>query len=178
MTISFPKHVMLTYGFKCIRLPLMYLALYLTDINMENVYLDKVLGNNEEPPALMNFIWLFLVIDFILTIGVVLVIKLLEHFKAFGEGESFIRPYLMDYIMSMAVFVCFGSILTSYMENKKYFLYRDDGLRAIRALTEIMFYFGIIFVLIPYELAVDLMATGISCKGKAVAAVAPVAPIA
>jgi hypothetical protein len=131
---------------------------------MENVYLDKVLGNNEDPPALMNFVWLFLMIDFILTIGVVLVMKLLEHFQAFGEGNTFIRQYLMDYIMSMAVFVSFGSILTSYMENKKYFLYRDDGLRAIRALKEILFFFGIIIILIPYELMVDLMAIGIAKK--------------
>ena len=164
MTLSFSKQVILTYGFKSIRIPLMYLSLYLTDINMENVYLDKVLGNNEDPPALMNFVWLFLMIDFILTIGVVLVIKLLEHFQAFGEGNTFIRQYLMDYIMSMAVFVSFGSILTSYMENKKYFLYRDDGLRAIRALKEILFFFGIIIILIPYELMVDLMAIGIAKK--------------
>lgn len=164
MTLSFSKQVLLTYGFKSIRIPLMYLSLYLTDINMENVYLDKVLGNNEDPPALMNFVWLFLMIDFILTIGVVLVMKLLEHFQAFGEGNTFIRQYLMDYIMSMAVFVSFGSILTSYMENKKYFLYRDDGLRAIRALKEILFFFGIIIILIPYELMVDLMAIGIAKK--------------
>jgi Zn-dependent protease len=137
---------------------------------MENVYTDKVLGNNEDPPSLMNFIWLFLIIDFLLTVCVILVMKLAEKFEAFGKnGESFIKQYLIDYMLSMVVFVAFGSILTSYMENKKYFLYRDDGLRAIRALQEMMFYFGIIILMIPYELAINLIVLGVAARQREVA---------
>lgn len=133
---------------------------------MENVYLDNVLGNNEDPPDLMNFVWLFILTDFILSVGVVLIMKLLEHMEVFGKDTSFIRHYLIDYALSTAVFACVGSILTSYMQNKKYFLYRDDGLRAIRALQDMLFYFGIIIVMIPYELSIELLSAGIAAKQK------------
>ena len=36
------------------------------------------------------------------------------------------------------------------MYNKKYFLYKDDGLRAIRALQELMFRNGALVSLIPF----------------------------
>jgi len=178
MSLPFGKHVMLTYGFKAIRVPIMYLSLYLTSLNMEHVYLDKVLANNESPPDLMNFVWLFVIIDFILNVGLVLIMKLLENFHAFGKDISFIKSFLLDYIMTTGIIVCFGSILTSYMQNKKYFLYQEDGMRAIRALNEMLFYFGIIIIMIPCELGIDLMSLGIAAKSNMLPQTKPDAPSA
>ena len=37
------------------------------------------------------------------------------------------------------------------MYDKKYFLYKDDGMRGIRALKEIMFNLSLVFTMVPFN---------------------------
>ena len=59
----------------------------------------------------------------------------------------------MDTAVVLVNIALFGSIVATVMNNKKFFMYKDDGLRAIRALKEILTYFGMIFCLMPIFIA-------------------------
>ena len=63
----------------------------------------------------------------------------------------------MDYAVCMVFIVIFGCITAQVMYNKKYFMYKDDGLRGIRALSELMFYMSIVFNVIPFGIVEKLL---------------------
>ena len=59
-----------------------------------------------------------------------------------------------------------GYVIANKMHDKKYFLYKDDGLRAIRALSELMFTLSFINTLIPYNFIVDGIKSSIVKSSK------------
>jgi hypothetical protein len=61
----------------------------------------------------------------------------------------------------------FGNIVANKMYQKKYFLYKDDGLRAIRALSEMLFTTSLLNTLVPYNFIIKgLFETIIKVYGK------------
>ena len=79
----------------------------------------------------------------------------MEKFELFGEGVSVYGNYLTDYVMCQGLIVLLTSFVANVMYNKKYFLYKDDGLRAIRALKELMIYIGLIVYVLPMKYILD-----------------------
>jgi hypothetical protein len=62
-----------------------------------------------------------------------------SQFKV-GLGGSFFTEYVLpDYFLGTFFIVLYGLVVASKMYSKKYFLYKEDGMRAIRALTDILF---------------------------------------
>jgi hypothetical protein len=143
------------YGFKAIRLVLTYLSLTLTTNFMSQIYMEKVLVNNEEPPSLMNYLWLFLMIDVFLNIMLLIIIVLLDKLKMLGSGSSILGKYIADYCIGSSIIIVLTYIVASTMYAKKYFMYKEDGLRAIRALSDIMMRFALIAHLLPIEHAIS-----------------------
>ena len=66
---------------------------------------------------------------------------------------------IFDTTVTLMNIAIFGSVVATIMNNKKFFMYKDDGLRAIRALKEIMTYFGIIFCLLPVFMVMNMNTT-------------------
>ena len=153
------------FGLKAIRIGMTYLSLLISTNFMSQIYMEKVLINNETPPPLTNFLWLFLFVDIIMNIGYVLVIILLQKFNVFGQDVVIHPTYLMDYGLCMAPIMLFATINASMMYSKKYFLYKDDGLRAIRALSDITFIYAVIFHLIPNTLVFALIKKAFASPG-------------
>jgi len=137
-------------GFKAIRIALTYLSLTITTNFATQIYMEKVLVNNESPPPLINFVWLFLFVDVIINIVLVLVMVLMGKLGALGPLQNIYSEYLVDYGICMVFTLIFGMITAQVMYNKKYFLYKDDGLRAVRALSEMIFYMSIVINVIPF----------------------------
>lgn len=159
MIIDDPMFIL--YGFKAIRISLSYVSVTITANYMAQVYMDKVLINQENPQHLSNFVLMFCVIDaiiFALLLGLVYLASTLFS-KTEGnsnEGETMFTtalPMLIkDYLGYILVTGASGYIITMSMYKKKFFMYKDDGLRGIRALKEIMFNLCILHGLIPYNL--------------------------
>lgn len=64
---------------------------------------------------------------------------------------QFAQDYVL-YLISMAVH---GSIIANIMYSKKFFLYKDDGLRAIRAYTDILTQMSLFNGIIPFNMFVS-----------------------
>ena len=138
------------YGFILARIVLLYLSTSITSNIMSQIYTERVLINGEEPPVLRNTIFLFIIIDGILNMLLLGVIGLFDKIQ-----ETDIAPlFIMQYSLSTLINVILSLIISNTMYNKKYFLYKDDGLRAIRALEELMFRTGSLISLIPFFIPV------------------------
>ena len=88
---------------------------------------------------------------FILVILALLYFTLYQKNSLFVVNSYLIQSYIMDYLFSIAVTWFITFIVASIMQSKKYFRYETEGLRAIRALSDITFYISIIVNLFPFS---------------------------
>jgi hypothetical protein len=123
---------------------------------MAQVYMDKVLINQENPPKLENTIIMFAILDAIITIIILACMFIVLPFVLPKNGNVTVTDILYesskDYAIALVMTIIIGSIVAQVMYNKKYFMYKDDGLRAIRAMKDILQNLTIIFSLIPFFL--------------------------
>ena len=146
------ESIPIMYGFILARIVLLYLSTSITANIMSQIYTERVLINGEEPPVLRNTIFLFIIIDSILNMLLLGVIGLFDNIQ---DDETDIVPlFIMQYSISTFITVVLSLVISNTMYNKKYFLYKDDGLRAIRALEELMFRIGSLISLIPFFIPV------------------------
>jgi hypothetical protein len=147
--------------FKFMRIAFSYTSFLIAKNFTAQIYMEKVLVNGENPPKLVNLIILGFVIEFIMVaICMALLYAVVTQFEmnvVTDKFNIFIQYILPDYFISSMMTFIFGYFIANKMHDKKYFLYKDDGLRAIRALSELMFTISFINTLIPY----NFMATGI-----------------
>ena len=141
--------------FKIMRIGLSYASLLIARNFTAQIYMDKVLVQDENPPHLQNFIYLYGIIEFIMSIISLLTIYSLDaifDLKIATSSVNIFAQYLIpDLIVSSALNIVLGLIIANKMYDKKYFLYKDDGLRAIRALTDIMTKISFVILLIPFN---------------------------
>lgn len=141
--------------FKLMRMGLSYASLLIARNFTSQIYIDKVLVQDENPPHLSNFIYLYSVIEFVMTVISILLIYTLDStfdLNLTTSSTNVFSGYIIpDLIVSSGISMIIGLIIANKMYDKKYFLYKDDGLRAIRALTEIMMKINLLILFIPFN---------------------------
>lgn len=143
---------------KLLRLLVSYVSLTITTNYYTQVYMNKVLVNGENPPHLTNFVYMFLIIDavvfFILTIMLYAIMST-ETMNVGVDTVVFANKVIPDYMVSIVATLVTCSIVANKMYEKKYFLYKDDGMRAIRALKEMTFSITTVNTMIPWNYLVQ-----------------------
>jgi hypothetical protein len=125
---------------KVMRIILCYIALFIAQNYTSQVYMDKVLVNNENPPRLSNLVFLTAIIEAVMMVIFIGLLYITDSQFKVGLGGSFFTEYVLpDYFLGTFFIVLYGLVVASKMYSKKYFLYKEDGMRAIRALTDILF---------------------------------------
>jgi hypothetical protein len=132
---------------KMIRLSIGYMSINITNNYMSQLYTESVLVNNSDPPNLINYVWLLLAIDIIFNSLILAIL--------WGLGSPIIKGYdiqvyIYEYIIGAVLLTTILLCISTTMYSKKFFLYKDDGLRSIRALTNIAYKFVIIINIIPF----------------------------
>lgn len=122
---------------------------------MSQIYIDKVLINQENPPHLRNFVSMFLLIDVLIMFIIMLIFYVVSitFFSTTMNLSNVMRKIGSDYAIGFGILALFGYMVSNTMYNKKYFMYKDDGLRGIRALKEMMLYVSILVTIIPFFIA-------------------------
>lgn len=142
----------LFFAVKLIRAVIAYVSQAISKNMTSQVYLEKVLVKGENPPALTNQIFLAQGFEVGLTVILVILlysaIKVMRLFPTMGN-ELYIEYIFLDLILYILLCMAIGTIIARTMFSKKYFLYKDDGLRAIRALCDINIWINIMLTLIP-----------------------------
>ena len=142
----------MVYGLKVLKLGSVFVSANISANYMSQVYMEKVLVNQENPQPLVNFIWMFLLIDVIITVFILALAYISGTFVN-KDMSTVVNLLALDTSVVLVNIALFGSVVATVMNNKKFFMYKDDGLRAIRGLKEIIIYFGMIFCLMPVFIA-------------------------
>lgn len=141
--------MMLIYGMKLFKVASAYVTATICANYMAQVYMDKVLVNQENPQPLTNFVIMYLVIDVLMTAMIVAMFYILSSFVGLQLGDS-LNMIMQDTVWFLAIISIIGFVVSSVMFKKKYFMYKDDGLRAIRALKDIMFQSASVIAIFPF----------------------------
>lgn len=144
----------LIYGFIAIRVFILYLSSNVSSNIMNQIYTERVLINGEQPPKLIYQIYLFLVVDIIFNIFLIAFVWGVLNLTGNTE-KNLLNMFVVHYLVTLLILFVILLIITNTMYVKKYFLYQDDGLRAIRALNDLMFNVGTFLSVIPVFLVAD-----------------------
>lgn len=125
------------YAIKLLRLGALYVALLVSGKIQEADYVEQVYGRGENPPSLNKMIAIIVSImalmDLIILAFVFIGAKVLhvagDEYKTYVFIESLVYAILVGIM---------GMIIASIVASKKYFNYKEDGIRCIRATREII----------------------------------------
>lgn len=141
------ENILLIYSLISIRIFILYISSYISSNIMGQIYSERVLINGDEPPSLNYQLYLFLCIDII--INLFLFAFAWAVIKSYSNDNSLFNIYITQYLITTMVLFILCLIISNLMYIKKYFLYKDDGLRAIRVLQIINYRIGAFISLIP-----------------------------
>lgn len=140
------------YGIKLVRLVLMYSAISIGIRLSEAEYVEKVYGKGEKPPSLISIV---LTIGAFIAVFDALLIAMMRSTGDIGSkggllGAINFRRYVMFESMIYTVFVLsVGYWVLTLAARKKYFNYKMDGMRALRASKEILMAMVVPFSVTP-----------------------------
>jgi hypothetical protein len=144
----------LIYGFIAIRIFILYLSTKISSNIMNQIYTERVLINGEQPPKLIYQTYLFIVIDIVFSLFLMAFVWGILNLSG-NSNTTTLNQFVLHYVITLAMIFILLIIISNTMYTKKYFLYKDDGLRAIRALNDLMFQLGTFICVIPVFMVVN-----------------------
>ncbi len=141
------ESLLIIYSLVAVRIFLLYISSYVSSNIMNQIYTERVLINGDEPPQLSNQLYLFLGIDVVLNLflfGFAWAV-----IKAYRGETNLFNVYMAQYALTTAMTFVVCMVISNMMYMKKFFLYKDDGLRAIRVLQILNYRIGAFMSLVP-----------------------------
>ena len=157
--MSDPQIFML-YALKCLRFGFMVLALALARRSFQAMYNERVYNRNADPPHPALMIAMFLGIELGFAVICLLLLYFLKYLFYHGPGTFFIDKYvlsrwLLDYIASTLVISATAFIMSDVVRQRKYFRYRYEGERGIRALESMVRWTSGVLLCLPFYRLAD-----------------------
>ena len=143
------------YLIKCLRILFAYVSLFLATRIFSPIYESAVYDNQGNPPALALYTGLYLALDLAFNAFLFVLLYLLRVIFSAPDGEFIIdkylfKKYITDYIISTLFLLAISNLLAIVITNKKYFKYKYEGLRAIRAFEQMMFNMSTVVYMFPF----------------------------
>ena len=139
------------YALKALRLLTAWATLLVATRTFQDAYRDRVYTRDESPPNPAWFVLLFVAADLAVQAVVVGILLALRHML----GESpidghLITAWLVDVAASTAVVAAISLVIGQVIKHKKYFRYKYEGERGIRAMREMVYYAYCVTVPAPF----------------------------
>jgi hypothetical protein len=143
------------YVFKAVRLVAQCVALYVAQKAFAEAYVTRVYSEGRDPPPLRNLLLLALSIDATVQLLALMVALMLSYmFKAsstsFVIDDDLLAAVLGEYFMSTIVLAVLGLAMGNIMYRKRFFAYKDQGLRVTRAYRDGLMAICLLNFLVPY----------------------------
>jgi hypothetical protein len=129
-----------------------------------NIFLQKyesiVYDKKQTPPSLISYMFMFLAFDLFFNVFLLVSLGLCGFlFKtdnnAFPIDKYLFTKFGFDYVISTTVILLIGMLVGKIVKDKKYFRYKTEGERGIRAFEEIMKSIASIITALPLFLVVS-----------------------
>jgi hypothetical protein len=143
------------YALKGFRVLAAWYALKLAGGIFQGMYDRRVYTQEEEPPSPAVFVAMFLVADVTINLAVLLTLLFAKHlFKRvdndFPIDGSLLSAWAFDYGMTTAVVAVVALIVGQVIRKKKYFRYKYEGDRGIRAMRQMLLYVVCVILFVPF----------------------------
>lgn len=143
------------YGLKAIRLALAWIALGIASRAFEQLYKHQVYTLDESPPHPALLVAMMLGLDAALHAIVLAVLFTAKGiFKApdndFPIDGALITLFGVDYALVTFAIGALALVIAAVVRSKKYFRYKYEGERGIRAMREMVFYVYCVMTPIPF----------------------------
>jgi hypothetical protein len=124
------------------------------------MYTDRVYDKNAEPPHPAVMIAIFLGVDAAFVAITAVILSIVKNLLSNGLGTFPIDDYLfsrwgLDYFLSTIVIAIIALIMSDVVGKRKYFRYRFEGERGIRALETMVRYSAGVIILLPFYRMAD-----------------------
>lgn len=121
---------------KMLRWLFIWMAIRVSTRLHEASYVETVYGRNEKPPPLLPAIVNFFILLSLFHIAMLAIVNSLVGINAIPKS---VRSYALTESAAYMLFIGMLSVyIASVVESKRYFNYRKDGIRAIRAFKELV----------------------------------------
>lgn len=148
-------HQIILYSLKLVRVGVAAIAIAAAEKLFQSVYRKRVYVYDEDPPNLAWFLGAILLIDLAIHVLVAIVLAVVMSIFARADNTFPINRNLMtmwafDYFASTVPIALVLLSTGAVLRFKKYFRYKYEGQRAIRAMAKIAFYTYAVFLPIPF----------------------------
>ena len=155
MDIIMDSQFITMYILKLITYVFFTAAFYLAEKLFSEMYMKAVYADGGDPPNLallmfMTFGLHFAFVLFLLTILMLFYFLFKNNQNNFMISKELIISYLADYGLCMLTILLISCIITMTVQNKRYFKYKTEGLRAVRATRDIMSKVVFIIFAVPF----------------------------
>jgi hypothetical protein len=144
----------MAYVMKGLRFAIAWYALRVAGKYFQKMYDARVYAYEQDPPSVWKFIGIFVMVDIVIN-AVIFGILLIANMVLSDTTAPIIETVVMkaiyiDYAIVTIVVLVLAGIVGNVVKNKKYFRYKYEGDRGIRAMqTMIMNIYGVI-ILLPF----------------------------
>ena len=138
--VALPRYKPLNlYVVKILRIILVYFALLVASRIQESNYVTDVYGRNKDPPSLDAMVLQVVIAMVVFDIVFIAVLTQVDS-RVSVSGLGDLVRYVRSESLAYTLLVCAtGFVISRIVTTKRYFNYRENGLRAIRATREIIF---------------------------------------
>jgi hypothetical protein len=145
----------MVYAFKFVRAMVFWVALYVMEKVYQDAYVQAVLVEGKPPPDLWGIVATAVAVEFgaMLVLAAVLLLVQSKYKAAsntFVLDDGLMAALAKDYAVGSVAILAVGTLLARAAENGQLFRYRDDGLRGIRALCNMVLYVSFVVFAIPF----------------------------
>ena len=143
------------YVIKAIRIVFIYVALFLATRIFIPMYESAVYDSKSLPPPLWKYLLIFIGFDLAFNAFLLVALFLLMYVFStpdnnFPIDKYLFKKYLTDYALSMIFLMVIAYIISTVIMEKKYFKYKYEGSRAIRAFESAVLKVGIVIIILPF----------------------------
>ena len=143
------------YALKLLRLMGAWLALRIAGRVFQGMYDERVYSRDEQPPQPITFVGMFVGIDVALNLVLATVLVFAKYlFKTvdnqFPVDGHLLSLWAFDYVVSTVVVAVIAIIIGQIIRRKKYFRYKYEGDRGIRAMQQMVMYVYCIMLFVPF----------------------------
>lgn len=151
---SLPPYAVAVMGLKLLRVLLAWISVFLTTRIFSPIYEDLVYEQRKDPPNLGRYVGIYVALELAFNAFVIALLALVAHIFGKAPGNPIdvraLKAHAIDYGASLAVTASLGSWLASVVALKRYFKYKFEGLRAIRAFERMLLAVAVHVHLIPF----------------------------
>lgn len=147
---------LMMYAVKLLRMLFVWASLHFAEHVFQLWYVRVAYGKNKDPPSPVYMIILFILIDLAMNLALLSVLYLLRTMfgsaphHGFPINDRFIYAFVVDYACTTLAIFALAAVIADIVRTKKYFRYRYEGERGIRALQIMTLYLSIIILLLPF----------------------------